>query len=130
LIGDYQFYYPNEFFLFWTYPRPVKRLAVSRSNINSFSNHLKFRIVSKSVSDSIVLTRQQVRFNQVIKPFYPDAENNGLIKPRIMDFNRAVMFDIGGRRLTSPIASSQLVFVAPDLLNSGIPLRRVFINGK
>lgn len=60
IISDTSIYY-------WIYPRPTKMVALSSSQkqIYGFSNHLKLLLRTATFSDSLIITREKLFFDEI-----------------------------------------------------------------
>jgi hypothetical protein len=109
----------------WIYPRVAKRRAVKGINLNDLSNHLKIRLSSKSVNDSIILTREKKILGSVIEnPLRYNCDKYFTKKVCIGD-NRFVFFDTQGKRITPSHKSSHVIILVSGLKNDGPTVRRV-----
>ena len=110
---------------YWRYPRPVKKLAGEPVKREIFSNHIKIRLTSETVRDSIIFTREHVHFTDVKRYSVPGTSGRGFT-PAAEGTDRFPMFNIRGQRVSFPARSSQIVFITSGLRNRGTVTRRIF----
>jgi hypothetical protein len=114
---------------YWDYNRPVKKRASGPYREILHSNHIKIRLKSKTVRDSIIFTREYVHFSHVDRPFIPGKSGRGFTETA-EGMGRFTIFNIHGQRVSFPVKSSQIVIIASGLGNRGTVPRRFLLFGR